>query len=197
MKEGLFAMWAQRTPAEAHAILASPDVSVTNQSDKEVQLPKLMTLDELVRKAFIARDGTNRPSPQQPILMHGDSAMGITVPVTVSQPSGALLDGDGTVMIPQSMSPQLGVWGGMPPQRRPLSGALFLPRTGGGTSSCAPELPFLVALRTNLSVPRFVAPEYTRPGRTLRDTRFLAAKRFAELIEAETSKEGSEPSTPH
>ena len=43
------AMWAQRSPQEAHDLLASPDVTVTNQKDKEQQLGKLQSLTEEVR----------------------------------------------------------------------------------------------------------------------------------------------------
>ena len=49
MAEGLTAMWAKRTPKEAHELLAKPDVMVTNQKDKEMQLPKILALNEEVR----------------------------------------------------------------------------------------------------------------------------------------------------
>ena len=39
---------------EASETLASPDVTVTNQSDKELQLYKLRELDSLVREAVAA-----------------------------------------------------------------------------------------------------------------------------------------------
>jgi hypothetical protein len=38
--------WSNKTPDEAHAILAGQDVSVTNQSDKDEQLAKLKVLNE-------------------------------------------------------------------------------------------------------------------------------------------------------
>jgi hypothetical protein len=41
-------MWSGRTPEQAFNILSSPDVSVTNQADKEVQLPKIRMLNERV-----------------------------------------------------------------------------------------------------------------------------------------------------
>ena len=44
--------WRDVKPLEARAILARPDVTVTNQSDKDMQLPKLKQLDELVRETF-------------------------------------------------------------------------------------------------------------------------------------------------
>ena len=48
----LVRMWASKTPAEAFQTLSQPDVSVTNQSDKEVHLPKIEGLDEQVKGAF-------------------------------------------------------------------------------------------------------------------------------------------------
>ena len=46
--------WKGKTPEDAHDILASPDVSVTNQSDKDVHLPKVAALDKMVGEAFVA-----------------------------------------------------------------------------------------------------------------------------------------------
>ena len=48
MGEGLVAMWATKTPEEAHEILKEPDVTVTNQKDKSVQLAKLLRLNDEV-----------------------------------------------------------------------------------------------------------------------------------------------------
>ena len=42
--------WEGKSPLEAKAILAKPDVTVTNQSDKEMQLVKLEELDGLVKR---------------------------------------------------------------------------------------------------------------------------------------------------
>ena len=42
--------WEGKSPLEAKAILAKPDVTVTNQSDKELQLVKLEELDGLVKR---------------------------------------------------------------------------------------------------------------------------------------------------
>ena len=50
----LVRMWAQKTPTEAYTTLSKPDVSVTNQSDKETQLPKILELDKQVKDAFAA-----------------------------------------------------------------------------------------------------------------------------------------------
>ena len=38
--------WSNKTPEEAHAILAGQDVTVTNQSDKDIQLAKLKVPNE-------------------------------------------------------------------------------------------------------------------------------------------------------
>ena len=50
----LLETWAEKTPAQAHAVLAAPDVTVTNVSDKTMQLEKIGTLDSLVSVAFSA-----------------------------------------------------------------------------------------------------------------------------------------------
>ena len=50
MVESLFSMWANRSPQEAHDVLSKPDVTVTNQGDKDVQLKKLQKLDSAVRE---------------------------------------------------------------------------------------------------------------------------------------------------
>ena len=43
-------MWARRTPEEAVEVLAKPDVTVTNSSDKVIQLGKLARLNQRVRE---------------------------------------------------------------------------------------------------------------------------------------------------
>ena len=48
--------WATKTPQQAFDFLSKPDVTVTNQSDKEGQLPKIMALDATVQAAFEAID---------------------------------------------------------------------------------------------------------------------------------------------
>jgi hypothetical protein len=44
--------WATKTPQQAFDFLSKPDVTVTNQSDKEGQLPKIKALDVTVQGAF-------------------------------------------------------------------------------------------------------------------------------------------------
>jgi hypothetical protein len=56
-REALIKMWEHRTPHEAYALLASRDVSVTNESDKEGQLKKLLKLNDDVQESF--RDDPN------------------------------------------------------------------------------------------------------------------------------------------
>ena len=53
--DGLVRMWSTKTPMEAHAILGNPDVTVTNQRDKDVQLKKILALDAEVRHGLKAR----------------------------------------------------------------------------------------------------------------------------------------------
>ena len=52
--QGLINIWAAKTPQEAFEILSKPDITVTNQSDKDNQLPKIATLSYTVREAFAA-----------------------------------------------------------------------------------------------------------------------------------------------
>ncbi len=46
--------WATKTPQQAFDFLSHPDVTVTNQSDKQGQLPKIKALDATVQGAFQA-----------------------------------------------------------------------------------------------------------------------------------------------
>jgi hypothetical protein len=45
-------MWAGMTAKSAHDVLGKPDVVVTNQSDKDTQLPKLLQLDRIVAECM-------------------------------------------------------------------------------------------------------------------------------------------------
>ena len=49
---GLERIWREITAAEAHKVLSRPDVTVTNLSDKHVQLEKLEKLDQRVREVM-------------------------------------------------------------------------------------------------------------------------------------------------
>ena len=50
--ESLKSMGAEKTPKEAYDLLKEPDVTVTNQGDKDIQLEKLLQLDKEVFKAM-------------------------------------------------------------------------------------------------------------------------------------------------
>lgn len=52
LAKSLIDMWRDKTPKEAHEVLARTDVRVTNASDKTTHLPKILRLDEDVREAF-------------------------------------------------------------------------------------------------------------------------------------------------
>ena len=46
-------MWGNVNAQQAYEVLKRPDVSVTNAKDKEMQLPKMLKLDEDVRAAMV------------------------------------------------------------------------------------------------------------------------------------------------
>ena len=52
MENMVIEMWAGKSPAEALEVLVKPDVVVTNQSDKDMQLTKLKLLNEFAIRAF-------------------------------------------------------------------------------------------------------------------------------------------------
>ena len=45
-------MWATKSPLEALNALAKPDVVVTNEKDKTIQLKKILELDAKVKTAW-------------------------------------------------------------------------------------------------------------------------------------------------
>ena len=51
MARALVEDWGNKTAQEAYEVLKRPDVKVTNQKDKEVQLPKLLKLDAFAKRA--------------------------------------------------------------------------------------------------------------------------------------------------
>jgi len=57
----LISMWESKSPDEAHAILSEADVTVTNLSDKEMQLPKILALDEEVRTVLSGPAADTQP----------------------------------------------------------------------------------------------------------------------------------------
>ena len=42
-------MWAEKSYLEAYEVLSDADVTVTNESDKEMQLPKILSINKLVK----------------------------------------------------------------------------------------------------------------------------------------------------
>jgi hypothetical protein len=55
----LQAMWAEKTPAEAHEILAKEDVTVTSLKDKDMHLPKILTLNDEIISVLAGAPPTN------------------------------------------------------------------------------------------------------------------------------------------
>ena len=47
LKSTLIDMWSSKTPEEAHSTLSRPDVTVTNQKDKDLMLPTVLSINEL------------------------------------------------------------------------------------------------------------------------------------------------------
>lgn len=66
LSETLVDMWAGKSAQEAHDILAQPDVLVTNQSDKERQLPKILKLNQTTQQIIVAH--TKRESALQELV---------------------------------------------------------------------------------------------------------------------------------
>ena len=54
LANGLEEVWAGRSAAEAIEVLRRPDVTVTNESDKLIQLGKLQGLDKRVRETMMS-----------------------------------------------------------------------------------------------------------------------------------------------
>ena len=86
----LFNMWSTKTPPEALKILAGKDVYVTNQSDKEQQLPKLRLVNDQVR-AVMTQQPMGRhaqiaaspgESPSTPVRQGAGSAKRRLTPMT-------------------------------------------------------------------------------------------------------------------
>ena len=45
LEQVLIELWADKDPRQVYDILSSPDITVTNQRDKNVQLPKVLKLN--------------------------------------------------------------------------------------------------------------------------------------------------------
>ena len=50
LSDMLIKLWAGKSTQEAHGVLERPDVLVTNQSDKERQLPKVLKLNDTIKQ---------------------------------------------------------------------------------------------------------------------------------------------------
>jgi len=61
--ESLIEEWSDCTAAKAYQKLSAPDVRATNQSDKDVQLPKILLLDKRVAAVALRKGIDRTPSP--------------------------------------------------------------------------------------------------------------------------------------
>ena len=52
LRETLLHLWANKSTREAHEVLGKPDITVTNQSDKNTQMAKLLTLNDQIVDDF-------------------------------------------------------------------------------------------------------------------------------------------------
>ena len=73
--------WANTTPLEAFEFLSKPDVTVTNQSDKDMQLPKILKFDGWVKEllAPVASSmlaGDSHSHSHSPSHSHSEAAEG-------------------------------------------------------------------------------------------------------------------------
>ena len=73
LQASLFEEWSTCVAAEAYYKLSQPDVSVTNKSDKDVQLPKVLELDRKVRDLDGLPPAPSRaqPAPARPAAPAG------------------------------------------------------------------------------------------------------------------------------
>ena len=85
LSETLIDMWTGKSAQEAHDILALPDVFVTNQSDKERQLPKILMLNETIKQTLEVH--TERESALQQLAraMVAKDASTLTAALSVAE----------------------------------------------------------------------------------------------------------------
>jgi len=86
--ETLVDMWAGKSAHEAHGILARPDVLVTNQGDKDKQLPKILKLDETVQQALTAHAGRESALAQVARAMAAKDMGALTAALSVAEKAG-------------------------------------------------------------------------------------------------------------
>jgi hypothetical protein len=75
IEKALLSMWSTSTPHEAHDFLKQPDVIVTNQSDKDIQLDKLLTLNDEVMKVMGSSPTGSQGLPPRP---HTNTVLSVT-----------------------------------------------------------------------------------------------------------------------
>ena len=85
VSETLIDMWTVKSAQEAHDILAQPDVLVTNQNDKERQLPKILKLNETIKQTLEVH--TERESEMQQLAraMVAKDASTLTAALSVAE----------------------------------------------------------------------------------------------------------------
>jgi hypothetical protein len=59
----LIGLWADKTPEQAHEVLAKPDVTVTNLHDKTIQLAKLLAFSAFASRVFALTRIEDQPLP--------------------------------------------------------------------------------------------------------------------------------------
>jgi hypothetical protein len=81
LQSALMEEWSHCTAQVAFDKLSSADVTVTNKSDKDIQLPKILKLDKAVRDLFATGSGASEgtqisapPPPEPPTLGEGPRA---------------------------------------------------------------------------------------------------------------------------
>jgi len=77
-------MWAGKSAQEAHDILAQPDVLVTNQSDKERQLPKILKLNETIKQTLEVHAKREAALQQLARAMAAKDASALTAALSVA-----------------------------------------------------------------------------------------------------------------
>ena len=85
VSETLIDMWTDKTAQEAHNILALPDVLVTNQSDKERQLPKILKLNETIKQTLEVHTGRESALQQLARAMEAKDASTLTAALSVAE----------------------------------------------------------------------------------------------------------------
>jgi len=78
-------MWAGKSAQEAHDILAQPDVLVTNQSDKERQLPKILKLNETIKQTLEVHAKREAALQQLARAMAAKDASALTAALSVAE----------------------------------------------------------------------------------------------------------------